>query len=1577
MRIALPKTGLWASLLILTLFLLGNSNNPPNGRTGAPGDQLCSSCHSNGSMNGNISLSGLPASIQPNTTYSLTLTSTVTTGSASTAGFQIVALNSNNQNAGDMIPTGPEVGTNTSGGREYMEQRGDKSINGGQVSWTFDWESPATATGSGDITFYASSVLANNNGSTSGDRGINTSFTANLSSGGGGGLPVSIAIVNSNNVDCFGDNTGFATAFASGGSGSLNYTWSNGQVGPTASNLSAGTYTVTASDGSGNAGSTSVTISQPNSPLNPFPTAQNNILCFNENTGSASVSAVGGTPPYSYTWSNGAQGNNISNVGAGIYTVTVTDGNNCTETETFSLSQPSQLIASNATVNGISCAGETDGGIILFPSGGTPPYLANWSNGTSGTGINNLAAGTYTVSVTDANQCESVASYTIEEPAALSLLSTNIIDATCFGEDSGSATVQASGGTTPLSISWSNGDSGNTASNLTAGTYSATVTDANNCTETLSVTIAEPTELAISTFSSVDVSCFGDNDGSASAEAEGGTAPYTYLWSNGDGGSSVQNLSAGSYTASIIDANGCVFTQDFTINEPSALATTQVNLSQVDCNGEATGAISLIGTGGTTPYTYQWSNGDTNPSISNLAAGTYGLTITDAQQCDFTTSFLIEEPSLLTIDDVIATDVDCFGDASGAAEILAAGGTAPHTYQWSTGSTNSAINNLSAGTYVFTVTDANGCSTVSSATINEPTPLANTSSTTPVDCFGASTGSATVSSQGGTAPYTYLWSNGQNGANQTNLAAGTYSVTIEDANSCSEILSVEITEPQALSLSSPSITPVLCFGEANGSIELSPAGGTAPYQADWSTGDSGLILDNLLAGDYQVILTDANQCSVTETITIDEPEELVTIVDATDESASGANDGTANAIPAGGTAPFFFQWSNGATTAAINNLSPDTYQVTITDANGCTNITEAIINPFDCGLAADVISSDISCAGEADGTATVNTQAGNAPFSFIWSNGGNTASVENLSPGFYTVTITDASNCGLVETVEILEPTALLASFDISNPICAGEANGTATIIAEGGTAPFSYLWSNGETTPQVGDLLGGIYEVTLTDANNCQVIESITVEEPIEVSSTLLIEEDASCPGEENGIIEIEVNGGTGNLMVEWSNGAFGPALVDIGAGTYTATITDENGCQAQTTITIDDADTAPPTAIDNSVEAILDANGLVSVLPIEVGSESFDNCSEVSLALSQTEFNCADLGAQSVLLTVTDAAGNESSITATIDVVDLLPPTIACPEDIISTNCGEVITYSLDVQDNCEVVSVNLIEGLGSGSIFPVGTTTESYEVIDASGNVAVCSFTVTVESTLEEDAPTLVEPCFAAADGSISLNILGGTPGYSFEWDIPNVGNTNQVDNLSAGTYTYTVTDAGGCVLQGSIELEELPAIELTTIEVTPANTGQTNGSINISVSGGQAPYQYTWTLDGTVVSDEEDPSQLAPGVYTVAVEDAAGCSILSEEILLEELTNTAELSTLGQLTIAPNPTSGRLEIMPQGLLDGTWEVRILDLQGRTVWARSFVQNLPASISVELGAEPAGIYWVQMIHAEGVLLRKVVKQ
>ena len=1576
MRIALPKTGLWASLLILTLFLLGNSNNPPNGRTGAPGDQLCSSCHSSGSMNGNISLSGLPASIQPNTTYALTLTSTVTTGSASTAGFQIVALNSNNQNAGDMIPTGPEVGTNTSGGREYMEQRGDKSISGGQVSWTFDWESPATATGSGDITFYASSVLANNNGSTSGDRGINTSFTTNLSSGGGG-LPVSISIVNSNNVDCFGDNTGFATAFASGGSGSLNYIWSNGQVGPTASNLSAGTYTVTASDGSGNAGSTSITINQPNSPLNPFPTAQNNILCFNENTGSASVSAVGGTPPYSYAWSNGGQGNSISNLGAGIYTVTVTDGNNCTETEAFSLSQPTQLIASNATVNDISCAGETDGGIILFPSGGTPPYQANWSNGTSGTGINNLAAGTYTVSVTDANQCESVANYTVEEPATLSLLSTNINDAACFGEDSGSATVQASGGTAPFSISWSNGDTGNTANNLSAGSYSATVTDANNCTETLSVTIAEPTELAISTFSSVDVSCFGDNDGSASAQAEGGTAPYTYQWSNGDSGSSVQNLSADSYTASIIDANGCVFTQAFTINEPTALATTQVNLSQVDCNGEATGAISLSATGGTAPYTYQWSNGDTNPSISNLVAGSYDLTITDAQQCDFTTSFLIEEPSSLTIDDVLATDVDCFGDASGSAEILAIGGTAPYTYQWSTGSTNSAINNLSAGTYAFTVTDANGCSTVSSATINEPAPLANTSSTTAVDCFGASTGSATVSSQGGTAPYTYLWSNGQNGANQNNLAAGTYSVTIEDANACSEILSVEITEPQALSLPSPNISPVLCFGEANGSIELSPAGGTAPYQADWSTGDSGLILDNLLAGDYQVILTDANQCSVTETITIDEPEELVTIVDATDESASGANDGTANAIPAGGTAPFFFQWSNGATTAAINNLPPDTYQVTIIDANGCTNIAEAIINPFDCGLAANVTSSDISCAGEADGTATVSTQAGNAPFSFTWSNGGNTATVENLSPGFYTVTITDASNCGLVETVEIIEPAALVASFDISNPICAGEANGTATIIGEGGTAPFSYLWSNGETAPQVGDLLGGIYEVTLTDANNCQVIESITVEEPIEVSSTLLIEEDASCPGEENGIIEIEVNGGTGNLTAAWSNGAFGPSLVDIGAGTYTATITDENGCQVQTTVTIGDADTAPPTAIDNSVEAILDANGLATVLPIEVGSESFDNCSEVSLALSQTEFTCANIGAQSVLLTVTDAAGNESSITATIDVVDLLPPTIACPEDIISTNCGEAITYSLDVQDNCEVVSVNLIEGLGSGSIFPVGTTTESYEVIDASGNVAACSFTVTVESTLDEDAPTLVEPCSGAADGSISLNILGGTPGYSFEWDVPNVGNTNQVDNLSAGTYAYTVTDAGGCVLQGSIELEELPAIELTAIEVTPANTGQTNGFININVSGGQAPYQYTWTLEGTVVSEEEDPSQLATGVYTVAIEDAAGCSILSEEILLAELTNTAELSTQGQLTIAPNPTSGRLEIMPQGLLDGTWEVRILDLQGRTVWARSFAQNLPASISVELGAEPAGIYWVQMIHAEGVLLRKVVKQ
>ncbi|MEM1217317.1 MAG: choice-of-anchor V domain-containing protein [Bacteroidota bacterium] len=1577
MRIALPKAGLYASLLILVLFLLGNSNNPPNGRTGAPGDQLCSSCHSSGSMNGTISLSGLPANIQPNTTYSLTLTSTLTSGNASTAGFQIVALNSNNQNAGDMIPIGSDVGTNTSGGREYMEQRGDKSINGGQVSWNFDWESPASATGSGDITFYASAVLANNNGSTSGDRGINTSFITNLSGGGGGGLPVTISIVNTNNVDCFGDNSGSATAFASGGNGTLSYNWSNGQSGPTVSNLSAGTYTVTASDGSGNAGSTSVTITQPNSPLNPFPTSQNNVLCFNENTGSASVSAVGGTPPYSYAWSNGAQGNSVSNLGAGLYTVTVTDGNNCTETETFNLSQPTQLIASNATVNSISCAGESDGGIILFPSGGTPPYIANWSNGTSGTNISNLSAGTYTVSVTDVNQCEAIASYTIQQPSALNFSPINVEDADCFGENSGSATVQASGGTAPLSISWSNGAAGSTVSNLAAGTYSAIVTDANNCTETLSVTIGEPAALAITTFTSSDVSCFGDNDGNASIQAQGGTAPYSYEWSNGESGSNVQNLSAGSYTASIIDANGCSFIQDFTIHEPAALSTDQLNITAVDCNGEANGAIELIGIGGTAPYTYQWSNGANGPSINNLIAGTYTLTITDAQQCSFSTNFLVEEPSALAIDNILETDVACFGEANGSAEIIASGGTAPYAYQWSTGSINSSLNGLSAGTYVFTVTDSNGCSTVSSATINEPAPLVSVSSTVEVDCFGASTGSASISSQGGTPPYSYEWSNGQNGANQNNLAAGTYTVTIEDANSCIEIQSLEITEPQPLSISSPSVSSVLCFGEANGSIELSPAGGTAPYQADWSNGGSGLNLSNLAAGSYQVTITDANLCTLIETINIDEPEELVTIINSTDESASGTNDGTANAIPSGGMAPFNFQWSNGENTAAINNLAPDTYQVTITDANGCTTVAEAIINPFDCGLAANVVSVNISCAGEANGAASINTQAGTAPFSFVWSNGANTSTIENLTPGFYTVTITDASNCGLVETIEITEPAALSSSFDIANPICAGESNGSATVEVVGGTAPFSYFWSNDATTPQIDGLPGGTYSLTITDANNCALIESITLEEPIEVSSTLLIEEDATCPGEENGLIEIEANGGTGILAIEWSNGASGPLLVDIGAGTYTATITDENGCTAQTTVSIDDTDTAPPTAIENSLEVALDANGLATVLPIEVGSESFDNCSEVTLALSQTDFTCADIGAQSVLLTVTDAAGNESSITATIDVVDLLPPTIDCPSDIVSNNCGEAINYTIDAQDNCEITSVNLIEGLGSGAVFPVGITTESYEVIDASGNATVCSFTITVESTLEEDAPTLVEPCFGAADGAISLNVLGGTPSYSFEWDIPNVGDVSQVSNLAAGTYSYTVTDAGGCVLLGSIDLDALPAIELTDIEVTPANTGQANGAIDISVSGGQAPYQYTWTLDGTLVSEEEDPSQLAPGTYIVSIEDANGCSVSSEEILLEELTNTAELSILGQLTIAPNPTSGRLEIIPEGLLDGTWQVRILDLQGRTVWARSFTQNLPASISVELSEEPAGIYWVQMIHAEGILLRKVVKQ
>ncbi len=378
-------------------------------------------------------------------------------------------------------------------------------------------------------------------------------------------------------------------------------------------------------------------------------------------------------------------------------------------------------------------------------------------------------------------------------------ISTSVTNVTCNGASTGSISLTITGGNTPYIYSWSNGGSASSATGLTAGTYTVTVSDAAGCgTLNYSFTISEPTALVASIGSTINVVCNGGNTGSAIANATGGTGAYTYAWSNGASSATATGLLAGTYTVTVTDANGCTDTDAVIISEPTALVANVASSNNASCNGSNDGSATASGAGGTAPYSFLWSNGAGTAGATGLLAGSYTVTVTDANGCTDTDVVTITEPAILVASISGNVNVSCNGGANGSLTASATGGTTAYTYLWSDGSTAVIAAGLSAGTYTVTIADANGCSDTESATVTEPTLLVLSTSAVNVTCNGGLDGAIDLTVSGGTTSYTFSWSNGAVTEDINSISAGTYTVTVTDANGCSDNTSETLSEPAVL-----------------------------------------------------------------------------------------------------------------------------------------------------------------------------------------------------------------------------------------------------------------------------------------------------------------------------------------------------------------------------------------------------------------------------------------------------------------------------------------------------------------------------------------------------------------------------------------------------------------------------------------------------------------------------------------------------------------------------------------------------------------------------------------------------------
>ncbi|MCX7862550.1 MAG: SprB repeat-containing protein [Bacteroidales bacterium] len=541
-----------------------------------------------------------------------------------------------------------------------------------------------------------------------------------------------------------------------------------------------------------------------------------------------------------YQWSSGESTSGIYNKCANTYFVTVTDDMSCSKVFDFDISAPPVLVIDSIKYTAIFCQGGS-GSLTVYASGGNPPYGYNIGSGYQvNPTFTGLAAGTYTVTVIDANNCTTTSNpITIQQNPAL-LLSETHQNVLCSGDATGSINLTVTGGTPAYTYIWTgpNGYSANTEdiSNLSEGLYSVTVTDANNCTATLSVNITSPNPLIVNE-THTDVTCNGGNNGTITLIVQGGTPPYTYQWTGPScpcSGPNLTNLTAGTYNVTVKDANNCSKTLSIQINQP-----TQINvvgsITNVNCFGECTGTITLTVTGGNPPYNYNWTGPScpcSGPNLTNLCAGFYYVTITDNNGCTRTRNFQIISPPDIQINAFVQNPT-CNGACNGFINLNVNGGTPPFTYTWSHGPNTQNVTNLCAGSYTVTVRDSRNCTKTRTFNLVNPPGMNLSETHTNVTCRGGNNGSIDLTVGGTyTLPLTYNWQgpNGYTSSNQdiSNLIAGTYNVTVTDANNCSKTLSVIITELSNITVSA-SIVNVTCNGLSNGSINITVSNGVMPY----------------------------------------------------------------------------------------------------------------------------------------------------------------------------------------------------------------------------------------------------------------------------------------------------------------------------------------------------------------------------------------------------------------------------------------------------------------------------------------------------------------------------------------------------------------------------------------------------------------------------------------------------------------------------------------------------------------------------------------------------------------------------
>ena len=1141
---------------------------------------------SNGGTNTSIDVSIL-GPLGAETTYYLTITDDA--GCQGVDSFTITAVTSINS-----------VGTSSSPVTDCDGTDGSITLNpsGGFGPYNYTWSGPINGSQTGIAGAYminglsqgAYSVTVTDNSVQACEFVVPTIIV--------NGPTAEVSVVDIQDVTCQGFVDGCIEINVVGNNPSI--LWSNGVTTAENCNLLPGSYNVTVTDGPCTTVVENLVVNQPPA-LEVDLVELEDALCFNEASGVVSILAFGGTGPYEYAWNiPGPTQPSLSNVPEGSYSVTVTDANGCIQTAgPFEVGEPSQLQTALIRTSP-SCSGDDDGILEVLPSGGTPPYSYLWNTGSNLSNIENLLPGDYSVTVGDVNGCSIVIATDISDPPPLAAAVVNLQEASCFGLSDGFINLDVTGGTGALTFNWSNGGNTEDISNLASGAYQLTVTDNKGCVFVTDTFFLEAPELVEFDFAITNASCTGIPDGTISSTPISGTGPFTYLWDNGSQDPDLSGLEGGSYDLTVTDDGGCVslFTVDVPADQPMEALISPIS---PNCAGGQNGEIFLNITGGQGPYDYAWSSGSIEADIEDLGAGGYVATVVDANNCVLITdTIFLSDPPEIVIELIGIDSISCFGEMDGNITVGVTGGLPPYSYTWSNDEVVPNLTNIGAGTYILTVEDELNCA-VSGPEITLPQPGELQLSTTLVDenvsCEGNVIDSVALTINGGTAPFNVQWSNGQTGTILSGAGTGEYAVSVTDAFGCFASLD-DIKIPDTTEVLQLNIDPDF-FGGLNcdeygdeGGVRILISGGFPPYQYNWSNGindataDPVIEVTGLVEGTYSVTVTDNNGCiEIIEEVLVDPPAPIIANAPGAgivDVSCNGGDDGSITLLVNGGFDPYFFVWTDESGEVVSNdqnptNLPAGTYDVLVFDANGCNGQYQgAVINEPATSVSIEASTSGNFCFGDNDGIIDLTVSGGSGPYDFLWADNGNeNEDRQNLPSGYYYVTVNDQNGCiAELDSILVTGPTEPLeiVSAEINDALCFEQNSGSIDLEISGGTMPYTYFWDNGTFNEDLTEVGAGTYSCMVLDNNSCPISTDIfTISEPPAIVwLDTLISPSTEVTG--NGVAEINAFGGTPPLSYLWSSGDDTPRTDSLlGDETYTLTVTDGNGCMIMNSVYIE----------------------------------------------------------------------------------------------------------------------------------------------------------------------------------------------------------------------------------------------------------------------------------------------------------------------------------------------------------------------------------------------------------------------